>query len=1048
MEKDAFFSALLFYSSEFYSKIKPENKEHNNQHDQYFEEELKSWQFDPKIKNSEVAAKKLKFKEMKFFKFVESIFSEYTKLKKGNYIISKCNYTKKETIAWLELSDKTSLNSELVEKYVYPSFFGFKAENLKQVKSLKLLDVHYMLLLQRSIRIRILELNIWSRSFLSENNEFVFLVLKLQPTSIIIRAEMDRMKKQLELGNVDLSSFEPVDTKFREFSSKSKLEYSEFLDLKANLEEKEFQLYLENAKDNPDEIKATGGDKNTIHRIFNKINKLTDFNLTKYIITRIPEYKRTLERCLKRKSKNSKKVNLLDDFVENKLNWVSYMVFISVCQYFMKTSRKLRVYDEFEKYKGLIDRLIYLKALRCTNNALNSKFFISSFFGDKYFVKSIWNTLGIKDSMSAYAIFCSTEELELSWRTFEVNEISQRDVFLQMDKIKLCLSILSHSFEIFDLVEMGIVSDIICLHDRFMLKGIPKSPLLMEVIDINYLFNKQQTAREVSIQNYLEVLKESAETSDFLEQSLIEDLSFNLLKPYSIDVDAIRDYFGEKIAVYFEFQRHYILFKGILGIIGLVIYIVTENQLSSLKYESYKTTVFVYMILLLIWIILFGEVWKRKQILFSMRYGQLELKTGIPKLRPGFTGEYIKNFENNELNVLFFSSGKRAIRMLKTFLLSFIFILCSIATTIALLYWRGTIDTSSGSLISYAAILINAVQIILFNMFYYFWSVKFTNYENHNNNFEYENSLTMKLFLFNFFNTFNSFFIISYVKPYLSSFLGTCINTSTVLIEGIDCFNELGVQLKTLFTLQSLKVFIKIIIPYILTKILKKAHELGSLKREKYKWSKVDTEIEQETTKLDYIAASQIDNTLFDMLDLILELCFISFFSMSFPLVSLIGFFSGIINMQIDKYKLIHFFKRPHPVSTDGIGIWKSILEIIIYLSIIINTSIFAFTMKGLEYSVQTQSTLDTLRTNIRLFIIMLVVFIFFKFIIQSLITDIPSNFKIILARHKEIAKSLSKKQFSNSYTLMKTGVTLNFPNKEIFKNFKDPLFILEKRNN
>ena len=46
-------------------------------------------------------------------------------------------------------------------------------------------------------------------------------------------------------------------------------------------------------------------------------------------------------------------------------------------------------------------------------------------------------------------------------------------------------------------------------------------------------------------------LADEAESTDFDAESVDEETKFNLMIPWSIAVDSMRDYFGEKIAIYF-----------------------------------------------------------------------------------------------------------------------------------------------------------------------------------------------------------------------------------------------------------------------------------------------------------------------------------------------------------------------------------------------------------------------------------------------------------------------------------------------------------------
>ena len=52
-------------------------------------------------------------------------------------------------------------------------------------------------------------------------------------------------------------------------------------------------------------------------------------------------------------------------------------------------------------------------------------------------------------------------------------------------------------------------------------------------------------------------MSDEAESSDFDDASVIEETVFDWKKPWFIEIDTIKDYFGEKIALYFTFLCFY-----------------------------------------------------------------------------------------------------------------------------------------------------------------------------------------------------------------------------------------------------------------------------------------------------------------------------------------------------------------------------------------------------------------------------------------------------------------------------------------------------------
>ncbi len=107
--------------------------------------------------------------------------------------------------------------------------------------------------------------------------------------------------------------------------------------------------------------------------------------------------------------------------------------------------------------------------------------------------------------------------------------------------------------------------------------------------------------------------------------------------------------------------------------------------------------------------------------------------------------------------------------------------------------------------------VINALQIGLFNLFYQQVVFRLNPGENHKHFSSNENSLVFKLFLFIFFNTFNSFFLITYASSLYPS-LNLCLSPAT-------CFDTLGSQTSTIFTAFFLNQFPQILFHFLKIKL-------------------------------------------------------------------------------------------------------------------------------------------------------------------------------------------------------------------------------------
>ena len=146
---------------------------------------------------------------------------------------------------------------------------------------------------------------------------------------------------------------------------------------------------------------------------------------------------------------------------------------------------------------------------------------------------------------------------------------------------------------------------------------------------------------------------------------------------------------------------------------------------------------------------------------------------------------------------------------------------------------------------------------------------------------------------------------------------------------------------------------------------------------------------------------------------------FLCLFSISFPLGYLFAFFAGLLQQYFDKVKLIYYLKRPMPETVGGIGLWRTIMEIILYLTIISNAAIFSFTLGGIEVESNNRSQLNQ-------FLVISLVFFFIKLLAQFIIDDIPKNFQTIIQRQQRIKRSLLNEEFSKRSINIRAGVFLN----------------------
>ncbi|PSN32602.1 hypothetical protein C0J52_15186 [Blattella germanica] len=238
-----------------------------------------------------------------------------------------------------------------------------------------------------------------------------------------------------------------------------------------------------------------------------------------------------------------------------------------------------------------------------------------------------------------------------------------------------------------------------------------------------------------------------------------------------------------------------------------------------------------------------------------------------------------------------------------------------------------------------ATILSFSVVLLLF----YDWvAVKLTEMELLRTQTEFDDSLTLKIYLFQFVNYYTSIFYIAFLK---GKFVGYPLKYNRIFGERQEecspggCLMELCIQLAIIMVgKQAYNTILEMVIPLL------------------YKWwntFKIKTGIEQEEAE-SRIAKNQWteDFKLLDWgprglfpeyLEMILQYGFITIFVAAFPLAPFFALLNNVLEMRLDAKKFLRFYRRPVPRRVKSIGIWFRILDILGRISVVTNAFIIAF---------------------------------------------------------------------------------------------------------
>uniref|UniRef100_A0A9L0SF20 Anoctamin n=1 Tax=Equus caballus TaxID=9796 RepID=A0A9L0SF20_HORSE len=366
-------------------------------------------------------------------------------------------------------------------------------------------------------------------------------------------------------------------------------------------------------------------------------------------------------------------------------------------------------------------------------------------------------------------------------------------------------------------------------------------------------------------------------------------------------------------------------------------------------------TVF-FAVFMAVWATVFLEFWKRRRAVIAYDWDLIDWEEEEEEIRPQFEAKYSKKERMNPI------SGKpepyqafadKCSRLVVSASGIFFMICVVIAAVFGIVIYRvvtvstfaafkwALIRNNSQVATTGTAVCINFCIIMLLNVLYEKVALLLTNLEQPRTESEWENSFTLKMFLFQFVNLNSSTF-------YIAFFLGRFTGHPGAYLRLINrwrleechpsgCLIDLCMQMGIIMVLkQTWNNFMELGYPLIQNWWTRRKvrQEHGPERKISFpQWEK------------DYNLQPMNAYGLFDeYLEMILQFGFTTIFVAAFPLAPLLALLNNIIEIRLDAYKFVTQWRRPLASRAKDIGIWYGILEGIGILSVITNAFVIAIT--------------------------------------------------------------------------------------------------------
>lgn len=452
-------------------------------------------------------------------------------------------------------------------------------------------------------------------------------------------------------------------------------------------------------------------------------------------------------------------------------------------------------------------------------------------------------------------------------------------------------------------------------------------------------------------------------------------------------IEMIRDYFGEKIGIYFSFLGFYTKLLFLPAAVGLI-YFLLDTFVGHLPHGYAFFAIFN-----LFWTTLFLEAWKRKCNAKAFNWGTYGLvKFEEPR------AEYHGPIRINPVTGRREPHYPESKRAYKKYLVSapvVVVFLCLAFLMMLNFFWfedflktKVDVSTTLGGFVMLVPSILYAVVIIIVNSIYRKIASFLNDWENHRLQSAHENNLILKLVVFDFANCFMCLFFIAFYQQDMV---------------------KLRKYLSTLLIIQQfIEQFLETALPYLILRFWR-----GQKADEKEAKAKKDDDApRQEEKDASRLVAEQgkmdyYPGTFDDYLELYLQFGYVFLFSAVFPLAAVFALLNNVIEVRSDAFKLSRVCQRPFGQAAADIGTWQITFEVMSIIAVLTNVALMAL-------SPEIQSLFPEMSTAkyILLFVIVEHIFLAFKAAIAILIPDLPKWMEVELAKEEfESRKALAERK-------------------------------------
>ncbi|KAJ3034853.1 hypothetical protein HDV00_004585 [Rhizophlyctis rosea] len=399
----------------------------------------------------------------------------------------------------------------------------------------------------------------------------------------------------------------------------------------------------------------------------------------------------------------------------------------------------------------------------------------------------------------------------------------------------------------------------------------------------------------------------------------------------SADINMIRDYAGEKVAMYFAFLRYYFFSLAPPAAIGLLTYLLDDD------YSPF------FGLFMVIWGIAMIAGWNRQAARWAAEWGTRNYSK-LEKVRPEFRPQSLFSDPVTGERIPQYPYWKRwitvgSVTLPITLVMGVVFFAVVGTITTSEIYFKMYYDGPGQEVLTFVPTILYAACIPALNSFYISLAHRLNDYENRLTDSDWDSSFTQKLFVFNSLLSFLPLFAVSWFFVPLSDAIGARLKShGFIKLDSEFGPDNLSTRLSYfVLTAQVINTFTETILPMVTRKATHVVNDyrkgIKGDKDAKDEEERFEREMKKEFEQPDYRVYE-------DYAEMVIQFGYLALFSVAWPLAPVACFVNNFVELRSDAIKMCKTTRRAVPQRADNIGPWGFILGLISWLGSITTTSI------------------------------------------------------------------------------------------------------------